>query len=349
MAITDLLSVGYCSLAPLLCLRRLQIGSAKQGIERARIRPPSVQGIVGHFPLTNVFVVHIGALQLSPSGGLEGLYDIENLGVVHVDTGHRIIRGRNGGFLIDAHDLAASNFRDAEPLRILDFLQQDSCPLALLPEIRRMAGDGTLDDIVPEDDTDQPPVGKKFRQRQSRRDTSFAFLVRVVKMREPKLLPIAQQPEEVTGVLPSGDDQYFPHACFHERFDGIVDHGLVIDGQQVLVRDLGQRKQTRAQSACQNDSLHSGHPTLQKLTSISPVSDSKPIFRMCNWKWESNSRCRELLRSCGELIRVNSWNSWPVKPTTNFHEFHENDHCHLDTLVIGLRKLWTGAGARGSY
>src|SRR5437867_1056706 len=44
------------------------------------------------------------------------------------------------------------------------------------------------------------------------------------------------------------------------------------------------------------------------------------------------SRCRELLRSCGEF---NSWNSWPVKPATNFHEFHENDHCHLDTLVIG--------------
>src|SRR5438876_1667613 len=312
MAITDLLSVGYCSLAPLLCLRRHQIGSAKQGIERARIRPPSVQGIVGHFPLTNVFIVHIGDLQRSPSGGLEGLYDIENLGVVHVDTGHRIIRGRNGGFLIDAHDLAASNFRDAEPPRILDFLQQDSCPLALLPEIRRMAGDGTLDDIVPEDDTDQPPVGKKFRQRQSRRDTSFAFLVRVVKMREPKLLPIAQQPEEVTGVLPSGDDQYFPHTCFHERFDGIVDHGLVIDGQQVFVRDLGQRKQTRAQSACQNDSLHSGHPTLQKSTTISPVSVPSQSFECVIGSGSPIHAAANSSEAVENLIRVNSWNSWRI-------------------------------------
>src|SRR5437667_235587 len=74
-----------------------------------------------------------------------------------------------------------------------------------------------------------------------------------------------------------------------------------------------------------------------------------PRVRRVQLKWEYNHDAVNSSEAVVNLIRVNSWNSWPVKPTTNFHEFHENDHCHLDTLVIGLRKLWTGAGARGSY
>src|SRR5438034_7998271 len=44
------------------------------------------------------------------------------------------------------------------------------------------------------------------------------------------------------------------------------------------------------------------------------------------------SRCRGLLRAVENLIRVNSWNSWPKKAATNFTK---NDHCPLD--VIGLK------------
>src|SRR5436309_9054152 len=47
------------------------------------------------------------------------------------------------------------------------------------------------------------------------------------------------------------------------------------------------------------------------------------------------SRCRGLLRAVENLIRVNSWNSWPKKAATNCTNFTKNDHCPLD--VIGLK------------
>src|SRR5205809_2397092 len=68
--------------------------------------------------------------------------------------------------------------------------------------------------------------------------------------------------------------------------------------------------------------------------------------RRVQLKWEYIHAAVNSSEAVVNLIRVNSW---PVKPTTNFHEFHENDHFNLDTLVIDLRKLLTGAGARGSY
>src|SRR5207249_11311268 len=43
---------------------------------------------------------------------------------------------------------------------------------------------------------------------------------------------------------------------------------------------------------------------------------------------------RGLLRAVGNLIRVNSWNSWPKKHATHFTNFTKNHHCPVD--VIGL-------------
>ena len=54
----------------------------------------------------------------------------------------------------------------------------------------------------------------------------------------------------------------------------------------------------------------------------------------CNWKWESIHAPVNSPEAVENLIRVNSWNSWPLYFFL-FHEFHENDHCHLD--VIGLK------------
>src|SRR5437667_11537284 len=59
---------------------------------------------------------------------------------------------------------------------------------------------------------------------------------------------------------------------------------------------------------------------------------TRPKLRGARGGSQFFSRCRGLLRAVENLIRVNSWKSWPKKAATNSTKNH---HCPLD--VIGLK------------
>ena len=64
---------------------------------------------------------------------------------------------------------------------------------------------------------------------------------------------LSQHLLETRRVLRGRDDQDFPDARQHERGQRIVDHGLVVDGQQLLAHAQGDGVQPRAGAAGQND------------------------------------------------------------------------------------------------
>ena len=55
---------------------------------------------------------------------------------------------------------------------------------------------------------------------------------------------IAEQPRERLGILGRGDDEDFAKARGHQRGQRVMDHRLVVDGQQLLAHALGDRPQT---------------------------------------------------------------------------------------------------------
>ena len=89
-------------------------------------------------------------------------------------------------------------------------------------------------------------IGEMFRQPKRVGDAAFAFLIRVVQMLQRRIFPICQQPQKIAGIASAGDQQDLLDARIHQRLDRIVDHRLVVNRQQMLVRDFGQRKQTAA-------------------------------------------------------------------------------------------------------
>ena len=56
--------------------------------------------------------------------------------------------------------------------------------------------------------------------------------------------------------MPAGDQHRLGHAGPDERLDRVGDHRPVVDRQQVLVRDAGQRVETAAGPAGQDHALH---------------------------------------------------------------------------------------------
>ena len=56
-------------------------------------------------------------------------------------------------------------------------------------------------------------------------------------------------------VLRCGDEADIPDAGHHQGGQGIIDHGLVINGHELLADAEGQRIQTGAGAACQQDTF----------------------------------------------------------------------------------------------
>ena len=70
------------------------------------------------------------------------------------------------------------------------------------------------------------------------------------------LAAIAQQRLEAGRIGGGGDDQDVLNACQHQRGQGVIDHRLVIDRQQLLAGDHGQRVKPGAGTAGENDTFH---------------------------------------------------------------------------------------------
>ena len=95
-----------------------------------------------------------------------------------------------------------------------------------------------------------------FRQAKGFGDAAFAFLIGVIDVLQPEVAAIAQQAQEIAGILAAGDQQDFLDPRVHQSLDGVIHHGLVVDRKQMLIGDAGQRIEPAAGSACKDDTFH---------------------------------------------------------------------------------------------
>ena len=121
----------------------------------------------------------------------------------------------------------------------------------------RRTADVLLDDVVAEDDADRLAVGERLAQAERRSDAALALLISVVDVFEAEIAPVLEELEEVARGVSARDDHDVFDAGVDERLHGVVDHRLVVDGQQVFIRHRRQRTQPRAEAAGQYDAFHS--------------------------------------------------------------------------------------------
>ena len=88
---------------------------------------------------------------------------------------------------------------------------------------------------------------------------------------------IPEQALEIRQVRRCRDDEDVADARKHQRRERIIDHGLVVDRQQLLTRDHGQRVQARAGAPGEYDSFHNDSFDL-KIENLTPRNTQKAIF-----------------------------------------------------------------------
>src|SRR5438034_10184464 len=75
-------------------------------------------------------------------------------------------------------------------------------------------------------------------------------------MLEPACFTVSEQIHNIVRRIPARNDHEVDDGGVHQRLNRVIDHRMIIDGQQLLVCYVRQRPQTRAQSAGKYDAFH---------------------------------------------------------------------------------------------
>ena len=227
----------------------------------ARIEPceTAAQRLDKQFAIGQESLVHRGDFQFSACGGLYRRSDFNNLVGIEVQAGYGVIRLRLCRFLLDGNALAFRiEFRHAVTLRIGDPIAENGGHSAVrighgLAQLRFKPG--AMEDIV-----SQHHAGGIVSDEFTADDESLGQTVRrrLFRISEVNTIigTVPQQPLESRQVMRRGDDEDIPDSGHHQHGDRIVDHRLIVDGQELLGDSFRDGIEAGSTAAGEHDSFH---------------------------------------------------------------------------------------------
>ena len=167
---------------------------------------------------------------------------------------------------LHAEDLAVGvELDDAEPLGVLHIVAKDGAAAAFLGVVRRILQDAgeavAIKDVVPQDHGAAVAADELLPEDEGLGQPVGRGLDLILQM-DAVLAAVPQQMLEAGGVLRRRDDEDILDAGQHQGGQGVIDHGLVVDRQQLFAGDHGQRVKPGAGAAGENNAFHYVHSFL---------------------------------------------------------------------------------------
>ncbi len=185
-----------------------------------------------------------------------------------------------GGLLLDGDGPAlAVELHDAEALGVVHVVAEDrgAARLGVLDGARQVAAEAVaVEDVVAEHERARLAGNELLADGEGLRQAVRRGLLGVGEV-HAEARAVAQQALEVGQVGRRGDDQDVLDARQHERGQRVVDHGLVVDRQQLLGGHESERVQSRAGPAREDDAFHL----------ICPLQSKCALDRVINKTWVS--------------------------------------------------------------
>ena len=232
-----------------------------QALHGAGVEPrvASAQGDDRQRPLLQVHLVERGDLQLAARGRLHPMCLGGDIARVEVQAGNGVGALGLGGLLLDGDGPPlAVELHDAEALGVVHVVAEDRGParLGVLDGARQVARQAVaVEDVVAEHQCARLAGDEVLADREGLGQAVRRGLLGVGKV-HAVARAVPEQALEVGQVGRRGDDQDVPDARQHEGGQRVVDHGLVVDRQQLLRRHRGERVQARAGPAGEDDAFH---------------------------------------------------------------------------------------------
>ena len=227
---------------------------------------PRVAAAEGHDrqrPLLQVHPVEVGDLELAAGRRL----DLVGLGChvarVEVQAGDGVGALGTLGLLLDGDGPPlAVELHDAEALGVVHVVAEDrgAARLGVLDGARQVAGQAVaVEDVVAQHQGARLSADEVLADGEGLRQAVRRGLLRVGEV-HAVARAVPEQALEVGQVGRGGDDQDVPDARQHEGGQRVVDHGLVVDRQQLLGGHERERVQARAGPAGEDDAFHNITP-----------------------------------------------------------------------------------------
>ena len=232
-----------------------------QALHGAGVQPrvAAAQGDHGQRPLLQVHPVEVGDLQLPAGRGLDLMGLGGDVARVEVQAGDGVGALGLRGLLLDGDGTALPvELHDAEALGVVHVVAEDRGPagLCVLDGARQVAGQAVaVEDVVAEHERARLTGDELLADGEGLGQAVRAGLLCVGEV-HAVARAVPEQALEVGEVRRGGDDQDVPDARQHEGAERVVDHGLVVDRQQLLGGHERERVQARAGPAGEDDAFH---------------------------------------------------------------------------------------------
>ena len=232
-----------------------------QALHGAGVQPrvSAAQRHHGQRPLLQVHLVERGDLELAAGRGPHFVRLGGDVARVEVQAGDGVGALGLGGLLLDGDGPALPvELHDAEALGVVHVVAEDrgAARLGVLDGARQVAGQAVaVEDVVAEHQRARLAGDEVLADGERLREAVGARLLGVGEV-HAVARAVAEQALEVGEVGRRGDDQDVPDARQHEGGQRVVDHGLVVDRQQLLGGHERERVQAGAGPAGEDDAFH---------------------------------------------------------------------------------------------
>ena len=210
-----------------------------QALHGAGVQPrvAAAQGHHGQRPLLQVHPVEVGDLQLAAGRGLHPMRLGGHVARVEVQAGDGVGALGLGGLLLDGDGPAlAVELHDAEALGVVHVVAEDRGPPRprVLDGLLQVAAEAVaVEDVVAEHERARLAGDELLADGECLHQAVGTRLLGVGQV-HAVARAVPEQALEVGQVGRRGDDQDVPDARQHEGGQRVVDHGLVVDRQQLL-------------------------------------------------------------------------------------------------------------------
>ena len=236
-----------------------------QALHGAGVQPrvPAAQRHDGQRPLLQVHLVERGDLQLAARGGLHLMRLGGHVARVEVQAGDGVGALGLGGLLLDGDGPPLRvELHDAEALGVVHVVAEDrgAARLGVLHGARQVARKAVaVEDVVAQHERARLTGDEILADREGLRQAVGAGLLGVGEV-HAVARAVPEQALEVGEVRRRGDDQDVPDARKHEGAKRVVDHGLVVDRQQLLGGHERKGVQAGSGPAGEDDAFHNITP-----------------------------------------------------------------------------------------
>lgn len=236
-----------------------------QALHGAGVQPrvAAAQGHHGQRPLLQVHLVERRDLELAARGRLDLVGLGGHVARVKVQAGDGVGALGALGLLLDGDGPPlAVELHDAEALGVVHVVAEDrgAARLGVLDGARQVAGQAVaVEDVVAQHQGARLSADEVLADGEGLRQAVRRGLLRVGEV-HAVARAVPEQALEVGQVGRGGDDQDVPDARQHEGGQRVVDHGLVVDRQQLLGGHERERVQARAGPAGEDDAFHNITP-----------------------------------------------------------------------------------------